>query len=130
MEYCDEKPIELKQIVFKDDVIKTVTLSLDRRLNESKVFPNELCNVKSDLLTEIGNMSGFYTTELPFKRGKTGKWLSYTGTHWTGRENEYGDPEYKEHIFYVCSNCRRKTVIKENFCPSCGADMKSNKGEN
>ena len=51
------------------------------------------------------------------------KWLSYTGTHYTGKENEYGDPEYKEHIFYECSNCRRKTVVREHFCPNCGAKM-------
>ena len=54
---------------------------------------------------------------------KHGRWLSYTGTHYTGKENEYGDPEYKEHIFYVCSNCRRKTVVREHFCPNCGARM-------
>jgi hypothetical protein len=52
-----------------------------------------------------------------------GRWMSYTGTHYTGKENEYGDPEYKEHIFFVCSNCRRKTVVRENFCPNCGARM-------
>lgn len=52
-----------------------------------------------------------------------GRWLSYTGTHYTGKENDYGDPEYKEHIFFVCSNCRRKTVVQENFCPKCGARM-------
>ena len=50
-------------------------------------------------------------------------WLSYTGTHYTGKENEYGDPEYKEHVFFVCSNCRRKTVVREKYCPSCGAKM-------
>lgn len=55
---------------------------------------------------------------------RRGRWLSYTGTHWTGKENEYGDPEYKEHIFFVCSNCRRKTVVREHFCPKCGADMR------
>ena len=55
---------------------------------------------------------------------RRGRWLSYTGTHWTGKENEYGDPEYKEHIFFVCSNCRRKTVVREHFCPNCGADMR------
>ena len=124
MQNSTELPIELRQIVFKDDVLKTVTLALDRRLNESKEFPSKLFDIKSELLTEIGNINGFYTTELSCKRGQTGKWLSYTGTHWTGREDDYGDPEYKEHTFYVCSNCRRKTVIREKFCPSCGADMR------
>ena len=59
-----------------------------------------------------------------------GRWLSYTGTHYTGKENEYGDPEYKEHVFFVCSNCRRKTVVRENFCPNCGADMREEGADN
>lgn len=61
---------------------------------------------------------------------RNGRWLSYTGTHYTGKENEYGDPEYKEHIFFVCSNCRRKTVVRENFCPNCGADMREEGTDN
>lgn len=58
-----------------------------------------------------------------------GRWLSFTGTHYTGREDEYGDPEYKEHVFFVCSNCRRKTVVRENFCPRCGWMMTGGAGE-
>lgn len=54
---------------------------------------------------------------------KPAKWLSYTGTHYTGKEDDYGDPGYKEHIFYVCSKCRRKTVVREPFCPRCGKRM-------
>ena len=57
---------------------------------------------------------------LDVQPAQIGRWLSFSGTHYTGREDEQGDPEYKEHIFFVCSNCRRKTVVRENFCPRCG----------
>jgi hypothetical protein len=53
-----------------------------------------------------------------------GEWISYTSTYWTKKYDADGEPEYKEYIFYVCKNCRRKTVIKENFCPKCGLDMR------
>lgn len=43
--------------------------------------------------------------------------------HWTKRYEDNGDPEYKYHNEYVCSICRRRTIVKENFCPTCGAKM-------
>lgn len=85
-------------------------------------FPN-ICNVNV-VLTAIDIAP---TIEAPVRHGR---WLSYTGTHYTGKENEYGDPEYKEHIFFVCSNCRRKTVVREHFCPNCGADMREEGADN
>ena len=27
------------------------------------------------------------------------------------------------YIVYVCSKCGRETLVKENFCPDCGAKM-------
>ena len=27
------------------------------------------------------------------------------------------------YIVYVCSKCGRETLVKENFCPNCGARM-------
>ena len=55
------------------------------------------------------------------KQVQYGQWLSDTVTCYTGKEDEHGDPEYKEYIFFVCSNCRRKTVVREHFCPRCGS---------
>lgn len=53
-----------------------------------------------------------------------GRWESYTHSHYCGND-KYGDPVFRDSVVYYCSNpkCRRKTVIKENFCPSCGAKM-------
>lgn len=37
--------------------------------------------------------------------------------------DDFGDPIYKDGVVYYCSKCRRKTVIKERYCPNCGAKM-------
>ena len=54
---------------------------------------------------------------------KRGRWEGWTGTHWTRKMNDYGDPEYTSHIVYHCSECGRRTVVQEAFCPTCGAEM-------
>lgn len=53
-----------------------------------------------------------------------GRWESYTYSHYCGTD-KYGEPAYSDGVVYYCSNpkCRRKTVIKENYCPSCGSKM-------
>lgn len=55
---------------------------------------------------------------------RNGRWEGYTHSRYCGID-EYGDPIYRDGTVYYCSNpkCRRKTVVKENFCPSCGAKM-------
>lgn len=55
-----------------------------------------------------------------------GRWEGYSYSRYCGID-EYGEPIYRDGIVYYCSNpkCRRKTVVKENFCPSCGAKMDS-----
>ena len=37
--------------------------------------------------------------------------------HWIGYVRSNG-------TVYHCEKCGRKTVVKENFCPNCGADMR------
>ena len=53
-----------------------------------------------------------------------GRWEGYCHSRFCGTD-EFGDPIYRDGVVYYCSNpkCRRKTVVKENFCPSCGAKM-------
>lgn len=57
---------------------------------------------------------------VPVKRGR---WKAYSVPHWTKRYDDNGDPEYKYHNEYVCSICRRRTIVCENYCPNCGAKM-------
>ena len=51
-------------------------------------------------------------------------WEEYSCSQYMGTD-EVGDPKWRDGRFYVCHNykCRRKTVIKSNYCPNCGAKM-------
>lgn len=53
-----------------------------------------------------------------------GRWEGYTYGRFFGRD-EFGEPIYRDGTVWHCSNprCRRKTVVRENYCPSCGAKM-------
>lgn len=54
-----------------------------------------------------------------------GRWEGYIHSRYCGVD-EYGEPVYRDVVVYYCSDpkCRRKTVIKEKYCPNCGADMR------
>ena len=53
---------------------------------------------------------------------KHGRWEGYSHSRYCGVD-DFGDPIYKDGVVYYCSECMRKTVIKEKYCPSCGAKM-------
>ena len=54
-----------------------------------------------------------------------GRWEGYSHSYYCGFFDADGDPVFRDGVVYYCSNpkCRRKTVIKENYCPSCGSKM-------
>lgn len=54
-----------------------------------------------------------------------GRWEWYSHSYYCGFFDADGDPVFRDGVVYYCSNpkCRRKTVIKENYCPNCGAKM-------
>lgn len=51
-------------------------------------------------------------------------WDEYCTSRFCGFD-ECNDPIYRDGVVYLCSDprCRRKTVVKEKYCPSCGAKM-------
>ena len=51
-------------------------------------------------------------------------WEAYSCSQYMGTD-ELGEPKWRDGRFYVCHNrrCRRKTVVKSNYCPNCGAKM-------
>lgn len=51
-----------------------------------------------------------------------GYWKGYTTSAFYGCD-DYGDPIYRDVTIYYCSLCHRKSVVKEKFCPNCGAKM-------
>jgi len=58
---------------------------------------------------------------------KHGEWLGYTRSKFYGTD-DWGEPIFRDGVVYYCSNCRRRTVVKENYCPRCGSRM--DRGEN
>ena len=50
-----------------------------------------------------------------------GHWKGFTQSRFYGMK--YGEPVFRDGRFYVCSECRRRTVIKTQYCPRCGAKM-------
>ena len=59
---------------------------------------------------------------MEYKEPKTGHWKAFihSAYHGTGED---GEPVWREVTVYHCSQCNRRTVIKEKFCPNCGAKM-------
>lgn len=53
---------------------------------------------------------------------KTGKWKAFTHSAYHGNDED-GEPIWREVTVYHCNLCNRRTVIKENYCPNCGARM-------
>lgn len=55
---------------------------------------------------------------------RRGRWEGYSHSRYCGIDAD-GEPVYRDGVVYYCSNpkCRRKTVIKENYCPNCGTKM-------
>ena len=51
-------------------------------------------------------------------------WESYDTSQYMGTD-EFGEPKWRPGRFYVCHDrrCRRKTVVKSNYFPSCGSKM-------
>ena len=54
---------------------------------------------------------------------KHGRWKCWTTSKFTGKYKDYDEPEFKDYVYYTCSECYRKSAIKELYCPNCGARM-------
>ena len=50
-----------------------------------------------------------------------GHWDCYCCSRFLGMKD--GEPRWADGKYYYCSLCRRSTVIRENYCPKCGAKM-------
>lgn len=55
-----------------------------------------------------------------------GEWEGYTLNMYCGMD-KHGEPIFRNGMIYYCSQCGRKSIIKENYCPNCGAKMDTKK---
>lgn len=59
---------------------------------------------------------------IPLTIQKHGHWKGFTQSRYFGMD-DYGEPIFRDGLFYVCSECRLKSIIKHPYCPRCGAKM-------
>ena len=57
-----------------------------------------------------------------------GQWEGYTYSKYYGM-NEDNEPIYRDGTLYYCSECRRRSIIREKYCPACGARMDTDESE-
>lgn len=50
-------------------------------------------------------------------------WHGYESCVFMGRYGKDGEPIFQDRKTFMCVKCGRNTIIKETFCPSCGAKM-------
>lgn len=55
-------------------------------------------------------------------RNRRGYWKGFTQSRYFGTDDD-GEPIFRDGLFYVCSECRRKSIIRYPYCPRCGAKM-------
>ena len=82
--------------------------------------------VKSRLVDEPEDLADHLIANGVVVREK-GEWVGWHGDRRVG-DDEYGMSIYRHYHYFSCRKCGRRTAVKENFCPNCGADMR--KGEN
>lgn len=101
------------------------------RLIDADVFKHHLKNCICEL-KNTNQVTDDYETVLkalnnqPTIDPKRGKWKGYWKSQFMGCD-DFGNPIYRDGKIYYCSKCNRRTIIKENFCPNCGADMRGEK---
>lgn len=51
------------------------------------------------------------------------EWKGWHGDKLVGIDEDGADI-YRHYHYYSCSKCGRRSAIKSNYCPDCGADMR------
>lgn len=69
------------------------------------------------------NYRSFIKNAPTIEMRQSGTWKCYIHSAYHGVD-EYDEPIWRDVKVYHCRFCNRRTVIKENFCPNCGADMR------
>ena len=51
------------------------------------------------------------------------EWIGFTRSAFLGCDY-IGEPIFRDTTVWKCSHCGRNTVVRDNFCPNCGARMR------
>ena len=127
---CRNCPWEDCEKVGSKRAIVPVTLMLDA-LNLLKEQQETIVSLQSTIskltkaLAEQPEQKFFVDSDrkmTPLPIQKPGHWKGFTQSRYFGMDDD-GEPIFRDGVFYVCSECRRKSIIKYPYCPRCGAKM-------
>ena len=101
------------------DVLRRLANALDEQIGYPSLMADVCQGVILDAATEISLLPAANVEPV-----QHGRWEGYTYSRYYGCDED-GDPIFRDGVVYFCSNlkCRRKTVIKEKYCPDCGNIM-------
>ena len=91
--------------------------------NQRKWAIEEIENsILPDACDEVAERALGYAIEALSNERPKGRWVGIQSEKFIGYD-ELGEPMYRLCSYYTCQKCGRKTVVKTNYCPNCGAEM-------
>lgn len=99
-------------------------------LGKAEIQPCDNCVNRQEVIEALNKTSGIrgdalkalYDLPPVTPEPKVGRWKAFTHSAYHGNDED-GEPIWREVTVYHCNLCNRRTVIKENYCPTCGAKM-------
>jgi rubrerythrin len=85
-----------------DSISRQAAIDVVRKCNVKEVTPSYMLIDKAEAMTEL--------MMLPSAQPRRGKWAG------KGDSEGFG--------IFVCGTCGKVAMIKSDFCPNCGADMR------
>jgi len=108
-------------LIDADNVIATINVKIEKvrkGLVADYGEPTNIIAILTEVRTLVGNLPRIDAAPV-----KHGSWKGWTTSKFTGRYKDYDEPEFKDYVYYTCSECYRKSAIQELYCPQCGARM-------
>lgn len=91
-----------------------------------EAYQDIICEITGGRLSKLTYDADYVLeeTEKYYEQKYTNKavWKGWTKSYYKGCDDD-DEPIWGKCTYYICSNCGRRTVIADSFCPSCGASM-------
>lgn len=109
-----EKTTSKKRLIDADALLNEfLKRYTERERNRNLVFA--ACEIKQDFADMISDFPTVDAVEVV-----NGRWIGVDSSYWRW---SHDGAHTVEHITFRCSECARKSIIKTNYCPNCGAKM-------